>query len=85
MRRTAASLLLLVGLLAGCTTVPVIDANGEPVLNDDGTPKTKQVLNAGKVTEGAAAVAPFLPPPFGQALPLLAGLATLVINRKGNE
>ena len=75
-------LLLATLLLVGCVTVPVLDENGDPVLNEDGTPKTKQVMDAGKITDGAAAVAPFVPPPFGSALPLLAGLATLVINRK---
>ena len=79
MRRTALALTLV---LAGCTAIPVLDTNGDPVLNSDGTPKTRQVFDPGKLAEGVAAVSPLLPPPFGLALPLLASLATLVINRK---
>ena len=63
-------------LLAACTTVPVLDANGDPVLDADGEPKTKQVWSNEKAQEAAGGVAAFLPPPFNAlafaAIPVLA-------------
>jgi hypothetical protein len=68
--------------LAGCATVPVLDADGNPVLNPDGTQKMRWGFDTGKLNEAVGAIAPLVPAPFGMALPLIAGLATLVINKR---
>ena len=87
-----AATLLAACTMSGCVTVPVTEPvlgpTGTPVLNDDGTPKvtpvlkadgtpkTKFVFSAEKAPEAAAAIAPFIPPPFD----LLAGpIAALIV------
>jgi len=73
MKRTIVALIAVV-LLAGClaSKVPVvtIGPNGLPVTNSVYAPTPL----AGQITSGAQAVAPFIPPPYGTLMTVLAGL-----------
>jgi hypothetical protein len=73
---------LIVSGVSGCVAVPQFDAAGEPILNEDGAQKVKYEFSGDKAGEATQVASPFLPPPFGQILTLIGGIATLVINRK---
>lgn len=75
-------MIVLTLFIAGCVAVPVMDSAGEPMMNPDGTPMTEMVFSPTAAEGAGAAVAPFLPPPFGLAVPLIGALATMLMNKK---
>ena len=65
-------------LLAGCATIPVLEPDGSPKLDDSGKPIVERALDYEKIGGAVGASAPFLPPPFGALLPLAVTAFTII-------
>lgn len=64
--------------LVGCKSVPVLDPQGNPVMNEDGTPKTKLVADPDVVEAAGNAAAGALLPPWNLLLSGGIGLAGMI-------
>lgn len=76
MKRVA---LIAVLAVAGCKTVPILDADGNP------TGETKTVFAAEETGEGLVAAAPFVPPPFNLILPAIGGIIVAVAGSRKDQ
>jgi len=65
-------------LLTGCATIPVLEPDGSPKLDDSGKPIVERALDYEKIGGAVGASAPFLPPPFGALLPLAVTAFTII-------
>ena len=78
-----ASLLVITVVLTGCATVPLFDSAGSPIIDPEtGQQKTKSVVDPKKAADLATTVGASIPGPIGMAIPLVVGLATLVLGKK---
>ena len=57
-------LLAVLLLLTSCRTMPLVDDEGRPILNPDGTPATRQELDTDAVEGVGGTIAALLPPPW---------------------
>lgn len=70
-------ILLCVVNLVGCTVVPKLDEQGQPIVDADGIPETDVKFDPEKAQGAAATAAAFLPPPWNAIA--AAGLSTAVL------
>ena len=73
---TTVACLAVVGV-AGCSVVPKLDAQGQPIVGEDGIPETDVKFDPEKAQGAAATAAAFLPPPWGAIAG--AGLGAMVL------
>lgn len=69
--------------LAACSSIPMLDALGQPVLDPEtNEPVMENKLDADKLAEGAGAVGMLLPPPWNLVAPIIGSLV-VALKKKG--